>query len=107
MNSLKSYYSRLVEIDQEKTAAQNEPQVEIADEAIKQASDYENIGRALAHQVWDELVKEAEIQSTEQAAEAEAVEQNEKVASLKNAILQRMAEDPEYAAHLAAKYLSE
>lgn len=59
------------------------------DEAVKTAMFYEDVGRQLAHQVFDDLV--------EQAGEED---RQTKVA----AVLDRIASDPTYAAALVKKY---
>ena len=120
MNSLKEVFEGIRNADQQKTAAvqeQEQPQAEVEDGAMKTAADYENIGRALAHTVFEDLVKEAVAQMpeghgdgyrhddgvpcTEECAEHGG---GEKTAAAKTAILERMASDPNYVAHLIAKH---
>jgi hypothetical protein len=98
-------------------------------ELVKQAQDYDHIGRILAHQVLGDLVKEAmdeempaasEEKKKEEAAklmakargeskgedeeEDEEDEDTEKKASIQAAILERMGQDPDYVSHLVSKY---
>lgn len=124
MNSLKDVYSRLVE--HEKLAAaqaggRNQPVDEQTKLAMQQASDYDLVGRVLARQVFDDLVKEATAHlpvghgpghkhqdgapCNERCAEHRpGAEHAEKRASLERSILDRMARDPAYVAALVARH---
>jgi len=147
MNSLKEVFVALNEQDHVKEAqAQASAQYgadfsNVDAELIKQAQDYDHIGRVLAHHVMADLVKEAMEEEMPEASEGEkekAVaalmakargekssesekkdeetkaksegeedkggEESEKKASIKAAILERMAEDPSYVSHLISKH---
>lgn len=131
MNSLKEVYNALEEVDHEKVASQAE--FDPSDELVKQASEYYEVGQVLAHQVFGDLVKEAvdeempaasdeekkkklqeilakargEAPAEKKESEGEGEEEGEeeeKKASVKAAILQKMAHDPEYVSALIAKH---
>lgn len=143
MNSLKEAFDTLVEHDQVKIAeAQVSEQIGadlsgVDEGLIKQAQDYDYIGRVMAHHAFADMVKEAldeemagepEEKKKEELAkilakangeapaegekkekkpedEEEEGEEGEKKAAIRQAILDKMASDPDYAAYLAAKYL--
>ena len=134
MRSLKEVYGALTEADMEKAAeAGGYEYVEVDEALIKQAEDYDTCGRILAHTVFEEMVKEAveeeaaamggapeeekkkkvmallakargEAPKEEEEEEEEKGEEGEKKASIKSAILERMAHDPEYVSALIAKH---
>ena len=100
MNSLKEVYGAIIEMEaavaqtvEAETAPQGQVNFEQLSEqeklAYQQALDYEEVGRRMARQVWDEFEKEAAANET---------------GSLQEQILARMAEDPQYTAELLAKY---
>lgn len=97
MASLHEMYQRLQAADHEKVAApaaHEEQQKEAADgELLKLASSYDGIGRALARQVYGDLHKEARAQV-----------HHEKLATVRNAVLERMASDPQYVDYLVRKH---
>jgi len=144
MDSLKSVYNAIAEQDFEK-AAQAQivedygPSFADADpELVKQAADYDHIGRILAHSVFTDLVKEAMDEEMPNASEDEKKkvtnkivakakgeksedddddeykekmkkddkkeDESEKTAAYRQAVLQRMYEDPEYVQALIAKH---
>ena len=137
MQSFKDVYFAMTEQDIVKEAeAQASAQFgtdmsNVDSDLVKQAQDYDYIGRVLAHQVLGDLVKEAmdeempgasEDKKKEEAAKLmakargeggdkkdeeeddEEEEETEKKASIKAAILERMAGDPDYVSHLIAKH---
>ena len=102
-------------------------------ELIKAAQDYDYMGRSLAHTVMENLIKQAmdeempgassdekkkTLEETmamargekksekkdEDKDKEEKSEMSEKKASIRNAILERMAEDPDYVSALIAKH---
>jgi len=139
MQSFKDVYFAMTEQDIVKEAeAQASEQFgtdmsNVDSDLVKQAQDYDYIGRVLAHQVLGDLVKEAmdeempeasEDKKKEEAAKLmakargegggededkkkdddEDEEETEKKASIKAAIMDRMAGDPDYVSHLIAKH---
>jgi len=138
MNSLKEVYAGIAQQDHVKVAQARDTHVESADYSdvdaglMKQAQDYDNVGRILAHNVFSDMLKTALDESApgagdeekakalvallaaangEKAAEGEdedeseeKSEEGEKKASAKEAILRRMSQDPQYVAHLVGKY---
>jgi len=150
MNSLKEVFVAMQERDHEKlaqaqAAAQYGPQfAEVDADLLKQAQDYDHIGRVLAHSVFTDMIKDAmdaempdsseeekkegleavmaaargekkpaaKDEKKEEKAEGskdskaeEAMEgEAEKKASLRAAVLERMAQDPEYVSQLIAKH---
>src|SRR5690349_80301 len=124
MESLRDVYLNLVE--QEKVAAQagSEPAAGVDEQAklaMEQAYEYDQVGRALAHQVFYDLAKEASAHlpvghGSGQRHEdgmpchpgckehGKGVQHGEKRAALQQAILAKMAADPEYVAALVAKH---
>ena len=139
MDSFKDVYSAMVEQDFAKEAAAQATEEfgfdvsNVDNDLIKQAQDYDHIGRVLAHQVLGDLVKEAmdeelpgasEEKKKEEAAklmakargegggdekkkddeEDEQDEETEKKASITAQILERMAGDPDYVSHLISKH---
>ena len=138
MNSLKEVFGSLQEQDLVKQAQAEASQrygIDMNDvdaDLIKAAQDYDYMGRALAHTVMENIVKEAMEEEMPQASEKEKKktlaetmaiargekkpaakgeeeeddeeEKSEKKASVRNAILQRMAEDPDYVSALVAKH---
>jgi len=135
MNSLKEVYATIAHQDHIKVAQYNdqygEPDYEGIDEGLlKQAQDYDHIGRILAHDVFADMLKTAADEmlpgaSDEEKAKALAAllamangkqpegggeeedeegEQEEKKASIRAAVLHRMSQDPEYVSALVGKY---
>jgi hypothetical protein len=128
MNSLKDVYHTLVSEDMSKVAeAYADQYVEVDEGMLKQAQDYDHIGRILAHNVFADMLKTAADESSPELSEEEKAkvvaamlamangqappkkeeeksEEGEKKASVKAAILSRMSQDPEYVAHLVGKY---
>lgn len=136
MNSLKEVLGALNEQDHVKEAqaqASEELGTDLSDanpELVKQAQDYDHIGRVLAHHVMADLVKQAmdeeapaasdddkkkkleEIMSKARGEKSEEDakkddeegEESEKKASIKAAILEKMSQDPDYVSHLIAKH---
>lgn len=132
MNSLKDVYSTMVERDMEKAAAYVEQQgyAEVDEDMVKQAQDYDHIGRILAHNVFTDMLKTAmdetspEMTDEEKAKalaamlamangqapakkEEESEESEKKAAAkanVKAAVLARMAKDPKYVSHLVGKH---
>lgn len=151
MNSLKEVYGAMAAQDQEKIAEARAAEagveyVEVDAALLKQAQDYDHIGRVLAHHVFVDMVKQAVDESMPGASEEEKSEEakkmydkatgegeseeekkkkeearrkaeegegegededegeSEKEAHVKQQILARMANDPEYVSHLVAKY---
>lgn len=138
MASLKDVYSTLVSQDQEKLAQAQvvenygEAFVGVDNELLKQAEDYDHIGRTLAHGVMGDLLKEAVDDEMPEAGEEEKKkklmalmakargepqgeggkedeegskeEAAEKKAYVASAVLAKMAQDPEYTQQLLAKY---
>ena len=124
MNSLKGVYASLVA--QEKLAAEKaadstagmDDQTKLA---MQQALDYDLVGRRLAHQVFDDLMKEATAEmpvghgpghrhedgrpcAPHCEHHGKAREHAEKRASLEHDILARMAQDPAYVSELIARH---
>lgn len=155
MNSLKEVFTAMQGRDHEKIAqaeavAQHGPEFANVDaELLKQAQDYDHIGRVLAHHVFADMIKQAMDEEMPDASEDEKKEglealmsaargekkgeggekdegekkdedegekkgegeekdedeeEGEKKASVRNAILQRMASEPEYVSQLIAKH---
>lgn len=137
MQSFKDVYFAMTEQDIVKEAEAQASEYfgtdmsNVDSDLVKQAQDYDYIGRVLAHQVLGDLVKEAmdeempgasEDKKKEEAAklmakargeagaekkdedEDEDEEETEKKASIKAAILERMAGDPDYVSHLISKH---
>lgn len=133
MDSLKDIYGAMVHQDMEKQAEYEEEYFDYDDAIIKQAQDYDNVGRILAHNVFTDLVKEAMDEAMPGASEGEKAkevakviakskgekseddeeddedekekdEKSEKTAAYRQAVLQRMYEDPAYVQELVAKY---
>jgi hypothetical protein len=137
MQSFKDVYFAMTEQDIVKEAeAQASEQFgtdmsNVDGDLVKQAQDYDYIGRVLAHQVLGDLVKEAMDEemphSSEEDKEKEKAklmakargeggdekkdedkdedeEETEKKASIKQAIMDRMAGDPDYVSHLISKH---
>jgi hypothetical protein len=123
MNSLKDVYQSL--LDHEKRAAEaSDPQATASDQAklaMQQADDYDQVGRALARQVFADQIKEATAHlpmghgpghkhedgmpcSPHCEHHGKGTQHAEKKASLERAILDRMARDPAYLAELIAKH---
>jgi hypothetical protein len=123
MNSLKEVYQSL--LDHEKRAAETtDPQAAASDQAklaMQQAHDYDQVGRALARQVFADQIKEATAHLPVGHGAGHKHEDGipctphcehhgrgsghaEKKASLERAILERMARDPGYVAELVAKH---
>jgi FKBP-type peptidyl-prolyl cis-trans isomerase len=138
MNSFKEVYSNLIQHDQVKVAQVRAerglpPQVDLGQvdpELLKQAQDYDHIGRVLAHNVFADIVKEAmdeagvpeekkdealeailaaargekpKEEAKEESSEEEKAEE-EKKASAKRRILKKMATDPSYVSYLVSKH---
>ena len=136
MDSFKEVYEALNEQDLVKEAEAQASEHFGADmsnvdsELIKQAEDYDHIGRVLAHQVLGDLVKEAmdeempgaseedkdkekeklmakargEAPAKKDEKEEKDDEETEKKASIASAIMDRMYEDPDYLNHLISKH---
>jgi hypothetical protein len=140
MQSLKEVLGVLNEHDHVKEAQAQATEQYGADfsdvdpELIKQAQDYDHIGRVLAHHVMADLVKEAMDEEMPGAGEGEKKkqlaaimakargekseddededekkkkdegEEGEKKASIRAAIMDRMSQDPDYVSHLIAKH---
>jgi predicted aconitase len=137
MSSLKAVYQSIVQQDQVKLAQVRYERGEVDTSNVdpgllKQAQDYDHIGRILAHNVFADMLKTAldetaPAASDEEKAKAlaallaaangeatahegketpaeEKKEEEEKKASVKHAILQRMSQDPEYVSALVGKY---
>ena len=139
MNSLKEVYANITQQDQVKVAQVRASRGEVDTSNVdpgllKQAQDYDSIGRILAHNVFTDMLKTAMDEnmtdsSDEEKAKALAAllamangespkeedepegehekdkgEAAEKKASIKAAVLQRMAQDPEYVSALVGKY---
>jgi len=140
MNSMKDVYHAMLEQDQVKVAqVQAETRLganlsNVDQELVKQAQDYDHIGRVMAHHAFADMVKEAldeemagepeekkkealdailakakgekkDEDEDEDEDEEEEDEEEEKKASVQRAILEKMAADPDYAAYLVGKYL--
>ena len=123
MNSLKEVYLSLLEHEKRATEAAP-PQAAASDQAklaLQQAGDYDEVGRALARQVFAEQVKEATAHlpvghgpgrkhedglpcSPHCEHHGKGSEHAEKRASLERAILDRMARDPAYVTELIARH---
>lgn len=140
MNSLKEVYASITQQDhvkmaQARAAANDGPDMSNVDPGLlKQAQDYDHIGRILAHNVFADMLKTATEETMPDASDEEKAKalaallaaangekkpegegeekaeekpaEEEKKASVKAAILQRMAQDPEYVSHLVGKYYS-
>jgi hypothetical protein len=149
MNSLKEVFTAMQGHDHEKVAqaravAQHGPSFANVDaELLKQAQDYDHVGRVLAHHVFADLIKQAmdeempdaseeekktglealmasargekkgdddedEDEKSEAAGEKDDEKEDdaeeEKKASVRAAIIHRMARDPEYVSQLIAKH---
>ena len=138
MNSFKEVYSSLVEHDHVKVAQVRAsqglpPQIDLEQvdpELLKQAQDYDHVGRVLAHNVMGDLIKEAldaegvppesqdamveallaaargEAPAGEEKKEPTAEEKKgeEKKAFAKRRILNKMANDPAYVSYLISKH---
>lgn len=137
MASLKDVYAAMIDHDHVKEAQarayhQMGPDFAQADpELLKQAQDYDYIGRVMAHQAMTDLLKQAAEEEMPAASEEEkkrkvlemmaqargeggakkegppgekSEDEEEKKASVRSAILDRMAEDPHYLAAMVAKY---
>jgi hypothetical protein len=136
MNSLKEVYASIAQQDHVKVAQARAVETGMPDLSgvdpglIKQAQDYDHIGRILAHNVFADMLKTALDESAPEASDEEKAlalaamlaaangekpkeeegkdeeksEQEEKKASIKAAILQRMAQDPEYVSAMVGKY---
>lgn len=134
MDSLKEVYFAMAEQDHTKLAqAQAVEQygsefIDVDPELIKQAEDYDTVGRIMAHNVFNDMVKEAvdeemigapeeekkkEVAKLIAKAKGEAPPEgekeeeepeSEKKASIRNAVLHRMQQDPAYVSHLLSKY---
>ena len=136
MPSLKDMYNVLVEADQEKYAAAQvaaeygEEFVGVDEGLLKQAEDYDTVGRVLAHNVFTDLVKEAMEEEMPEASDEEKKkkllemmakargeappegakkdeekgDEAEKKAHVAGLVLERMSQDPEYVSALISKY---
>ncbi len=124
MNSLKDVYQGLVELEKRAEAERADPQGALTDQAklaMQQAQDYDQVGRALARQVFADQIKEATAHlpvghgpghkhedglpcAPHCEHHGKGAEHAEKRASLERAILDRMARDPAYLAGLIAKH---
>lgn len=139
MDSLKSVYNAIAEQDFEKEAQAQLVEdygteyAEVDPELVKQAADYDHIGRILAHNVFTDLVKEAmdedpdasedekkkgfaaimakakgeapaKDEKKDEKKDDEKDEESEKTAAYRQAVLERMYEDPEYVQALIAKH---
>lgn len=137
MNSLKEVYASIAQHDQVKVAQVRASRGEVDTsnvdpELLKQAQDYDHIGRILAHNVFADMLKTATEEAMPEASDEEKAkalaallaaangekapegeksesseaksEEEEKKASIKEAILHRMAQDPEYVSALVGKY---
>ena len=147
METMKEVLENLYAEDQVKIAsAEAEEQLGVPlagvdPELVKQAQEYDFIGRVLAHNAFADLVKEAldeemagepedkkkealqsilakargdkkpedekKPEGDKKPADKEDEEEAEKKAAVRQAVLDKMASDPEYAAYLAAKYLEQ
>jgi hypothetical protein len=128
MKSLREAYQAITAKDQEKVAAvQQQTQQQTLDappELIKQAAEWDAVGRELAHHTFIEMMKEAAEdmpsghgpgkkhedgmpctpECPKFAEEALSGAEGEKRASAKAEILERMAQDPAYVAQLIQKH---
>lgn len=139
MNSLKEVYATITQQDQVKVAQVRASRGEVDTSNVdpgllKQAQDYDSIGRILAHNVFGDMLKQAADEAMPDASEEEKAkalaallaaangekpkesaegegegesdkdEAAEKKASVKAAVLDRMARDPEYVSRLVGKY---
>lgn len=121
MNSLKEVYGALLQSEQQVKVAEDEEQVEqyVDGSLLKQAEDYDTVGRILAHQVFNDMVKQAmpvghgagsrhdDDEGGEVCSdwcEKFASEQSDYGHDVKSAILERMARNPEYVASLVQKH---
>jgi len=139
MNSLKEVYATITQQDQVKVAQVQASRGDVDTSDIdpgllKQAQDYDSIGRILAHNVFADMLKTAADEAMPDASEEEKAkalaallaaangekkdepgegegeaakdeeEESEKKASIKAAVLERMAQDPAYVSHLVGKY---
>ena len=132
MNSLREIFATMEEVDQEKVA-HAQPHGEAPnfdDDLIKQAQEYDSVGRVLAHHVFADMVKEA-VEADEDSSKEEKKkryeklmrkakgeksedddkddkdegDEDEKKASVKAAVLERMQQDPEYVQYLLSKHM--
>jgi hypothetical protein len=135
MQSLKDVYFAMADQDHTKLAqaqAVEEYGHDFADVdpgLVKQAQDYDTVGRVMAHNVFTDLVKEAMDEampgapeeakkkelakilakakgekSEEEDEEDEGSPEAEKKAHVQAAIIGRMQQDPEYVSYLLSKY---
>jgi hypothetical protein len=134
MSSLKAVYQSIVQQDQVKEAQARVYHGEVDTSNVdpgllKQAQDYDHIGRILAHNVFTDMLKTAMDEAMPEAGDEEKAkalaallakangektegdeeeeekgEEEEKKASVKAAVLHRMAQDPQYVSHLVGKY---
>jgi hypothetical protein len=138
MNSLKEVYSAMAEQDHVKVAQQQAVEqygtdfADVDPELVKQAQDYDTVGRIMAHNVFGDLVKEAVDEAMPFASEEDKKKETKKVvakakgeksddddddkdeksddegsekqAQIRDAVLARMQEDPEYVSYLLSKY---
>jgi len=137
MPSLKDVYVALAEQDHVKEAQARARQeygpdfANVNPELLKQAQDYDYIGRVMAHSAMQDLIKQAMDEEMPEAGEDEkkkkmmalmakargegggeeeskkkedGEEEEEKKASVRSAILDRMVHDPDYLAMMVAKY---
>lgn len=110
-NSLRDVHNAMLQVEQEKVAAhatgtgEGDPFEGANPGLVKQAAEYYEVGANMARRLWNQLVsEEQEKQAAEQPDQGAEVEEDEKLANAKVAILNRMAEDPEYAAQLLQKH---
>jgi hypothetical protein len=130
--SLRDMYNGLLSFEQEKIAAEKvaEQEAEVPAELVKMAQEYDEIGRGLARQVWNDMAKEAmpvghgpgskhedgeacppscSMHKKDDDEDDKGDEEEggkEKKASLKAAILNKMASDPKYLSYIINKYTS-
>lgn len=138
MNSLKEVYATIAQQDHVKVAQArvDRGDVDVSDVdpgLLKQAQDYDSIGRILAHNVFTDMLKTAMDESMPAASDEEKAKalaallaaangekkddageekeedkeesaEGEKKAAIKAAVLRKMAEDPTYVSHLVGKY---
>lgn len=138
MNSLKEVYNNLAHQDHEKVAQYNadhgiQDYSDIDADLLKQAQDYDSIGRIMAHNAFGDMLKQAAedalpgvseedkakaiaallaaannepsaVTDEDEDEEGTAPSVAEKKASIRDAVLERMAQDPAYVAQLVGKY---
>ena len=124
MKSLKEVYASLTEVEKQAAAQENATPEQLWENlsdqeklAWQQAQDYDQVGRILAHQVYDGLAKEAAAYPSVGHGEGtvhedgqpcspdcEVVVEYEKHAALRQLVLDKMASDPNYVAQLIAKH---